>query len=126
MKRIGLLGCGKLGGVIADALLSGAVPGCELAVIHARSPESARRLSQRYPCPIAASMDALAQQQPDYVMEAASPQAVWAFAPRYLGDAGSLRAFCGAGRAVRQLPGGQGIQIAACGSPAGGLKEREE
>ena len=84
MKRIGLLGCGKLGGVIADALLSGAVPGCELAVIHARSPESARRLSQRYPCPIAASMDALAQQQPDYVMEAASPQAVWAFAPRIL------------------------------------------
>ena len=46
---------------------------------------------------------------------------------RHMGDAGGLRAVGSAGCAVRQLPGGQGIQIAACGSPAGGCeKEREE
>ena len=45
---------------------------------------------------------------------------------RHMGDAGGFRAVGSAGCAVRQLPGGQGIQIAACGSPAGGLKEREE
>ena len=45
--------------------------------------------------------------------------------PCHLGDAGGLRPFRGAGRAVRQLPGGKGIETPACGSPAGGLKERD-
>ena len=45
--------------------------------------------------------------------------------PRYVGDVGGLWPVGDSGRAVRQLPGGKSIETPACGSPAGGLKERD-
>ena len=45
--------------------------------------------------------------------------------PRHLGDAGGLWPVGSSGRAVRQLSGGKSIETPACGSPAGGLKERD-
>ena len=87
MKRIGLLGCGKLGRVIARALLRGTIKGCELAAVYVRSPEKAHDLSTELSCPLVSSIEELMACQPDYVIEAASPEAVRSFAPQILRSA---------------------------------------
>lgn len=80
MKRVCLLGCGRLGRVIAQALLDGAVDGAELSAVLVSSADSASRLRRELPCPVVYDIRALLEKQPDYVIEAATGAAVKEFA----------------------------------------------
>lgn len=88
MKRVCLLGCGRLGRIIADALLEGAVSGAELTAVCTRSPEKAHQLAMQLHRPVVASVEALMAYRPDYVIEAATVDTVKACAAQILsGDA---------------------------------------
>lgn len=76
MSRIGLLGSGKLGEIIAGAIAAGKVPGCTLVGVMGRGMERAARLAERYGCTPCASTAELLALRPDYVVEAATPQAL--------------------------------------------------
>lgn len=80
MKRVCLLGCGRLGRVIAQALLDGAVDGAELSAVLVSSADRASRLRRELPCLVVSDNHALLEKQPDYVIEAATGAAVKEFA----------------------------------------------
>lgn len=84
MKRVCLLGCGRLGRIIADALLEGAVSGAELTAVCTRSPEKARQLAMQLHRPVVTSAEALMAYRPDYVIEAATADTVKACAVQIL------------------------------------------
>jgi len=79
-KRVALLGCGRLGEVIAKALLVHTVDHAELVCIYVRSPEKAQLLHQKLRCPVVTDIQALLDKKPDYVIEAATKDAVQEFA----------------------------------------------
>ena len=76
MKKIALLGCGRLGRVIANGLLAHAVEGSELTAVYVRSPEKAAQLRKELSCSVVTDMQALLAEKPDYVIEAATGAAV--------------------------------------------------
>lgn len=85
MKKIVIVGCGKLAHVVADALLKGLLPEYELVGVYSRTLERAECLSgklqaQGHCCSVANSMDELLALNPDILVEAASPMAMreWA------------------------------------------------
>lgn len=80
MKKICLLGFGRLGRVIASGLLAGAVEDAGLEAILVRSGETAEKLRRELPCPVVTDLSTLLAGRPDYVMEAASAAAVKACA----------------------------------------------
>lgn len=80
MKKVCLLGCGRLGRVIADALLAKTVEGAELTAVFVRSEEKAEALRQVLPCPVVTDVQALLEEKPDYVMEAATADVVKEYA----------------------------------------------
>lgn len=80
MKKVSLLGCGRLGRVIAGGLLSGAVEDAGLEAVLVRSGETAERLRRELPCPVLTDLSDLLAGRPDYVIEAASADAVKACA----------------------------------------------
>lgn len=80
MKKVCLLGCGRLGRVIAGALLAGAVEGVELRAVFTRSEGRAEELRQELLCPVTADIRSLLAEGPDYVLEAASAAAVTEYA----------------------------------------------
>lgn len=80
MKKVCLLGFGRLGRVIAGGLLSGAVEDAGLAAVLVRSGETAERLRRELPCPAVTDLSDLLAGRPDYVIEAASAAAVRACA----------------------------------------------
>lgn len=90
MKRVCLLGCGRLGRVIAGALLRGILPGTELSAIYIRSPQKAVQLSRELNCPVVTSIQELMAFRPDYVMEAATGDAVKACAADVLSGGADL------------------------------------
>lgn len=80
VKRVCLLGCGRLGRVIANALLDGAVEGAALAAVLVSSGKRAEHLRRELPCPVVTDIRALLEEWPDYVIEAAAGAAVKEFA----------------------------------------------
>lgn len=75
-KRLALVGCGKLGTIVADAWKNGLLPEYELVGVLGRTEESAGKLAERIGCRACRSLEDLLQLQPDYVAEMASVQAV--------------------------------------------------
>ena len=85
MKKIVIVGCGKLGNIVADAILNGLLPEYELVGVYSRTHDKAQALANKMEnkgknCIVANTMDELLQLQPDYLVEAASPAAMreWA------------------------------------------------
>ncbi|MBQ8521088.1 MAG: DUF108 domain-containing protein [Bacteroides sp.] len=85
MKKIVIAGCGKLGNIVADAILNGILPEYELVGVYSRTKESAQALTSKMKkagkdCRVADSFDELLALAPDYLIEAASPAAMrqWA------------------------------------------------
>lgn len=72
MKKVCILGCGRLSAIVAGALKDGKVEGVELAGVCSRTPEKTRALAQKVSCAAADSLDALLALKPDYVVEAAT------------------------------------------------------
>lgn len=75
-KKLGILGCGYLGGIVADACLRGFLDAYELVGVTSRSPEPARALAERAGCAACGGRDALLALRPDIVVETAGVAAV--------------------------------------------------
>ncbi len=80
-KRLVIVGCGRLAGIVADALLRGLLPEYELVGTLSRSFESAATLACRMrnegvSCVPCSNLDELLDLQPDILVETASPAAM--------------------------------------------------
>ena len=90
MTRIGLLGSGRLGEIIARALGDGKVPACALVGVLGRGTERSARLAGAWGGTACAGLEELLALAPDYVIEAANAQAVTEHAPAILSAGRSL------------------------------------
>ena len=81
MKKLVLLGCGKLNNIVADALIEGLLPGYEAVGLYSRTQEKAEKLAGKmqengYVCRVCKDFQEVLDLSPDYIIEAASPAAV--------------------------------------------------
>lgn len=74
--RIGLLGSGKLGSIIATALAEGKLPGCRLVGILGSGMERSGALAAQTGCTACADLQALLELKPQYILEAATGAAL--------------------------------------------------
>ena len=72
MKRFVIMGCGFLGGIVADAYAKGLLPDYELVGVASRTMASALALAERPGCRAAEDIDGLLAMKPDLVVETAS------------------------------------------------------
>ncbi len=77
-KTLTIVGCGKLGGIVADAVAKGILTEYELIGLYSRSHDKAEALAARMPqAPkVCGCIEELIALKPDYVVEAASPAAM--------------------------------------------------
>ncbi|MFQ9511124.1 MAG: aspartate dehydrogenase domain-containing protein [Lachnospiraceae bacterium] len=74
--RLGIIGCGYLGNIIADAWMDGLLDDYELVGVAGRTESSVRSLAEKTGCTACTSIDELIALKPDYIAEAASIKAV--------------------------------------------------
>lgn len=80
-KKLAIVGCGKLGTIVANAISKGILSEYELVGVMSRTKEKAVRLAQEmeekgFPCSVCNSLEELLALKPDYLVEAASPAAM--------------------------------------------------
>ena len=78
--KLGIVGCGFLGNIVADAWKNGLLPDYELVGVTSRTRASAEKLAAEVGCPVCDDVDALLTLQPEYIVETASVEAVRAMA----------------------------------------------
>lgn len=81
MKKLVIVGCGRLAGIVSDAVVSGLLPEYELTGVYSRTAEKAQRIANKMqqhgkPCAACSSIEELLALKPDYLVEAASPAAM--------------------------------------------------
>ena len=77
MKKLVIVGCGKLGNIVVDALQKGLLSEYELVGVYSRTKAKADALASRVDgCRVCESVGDLLALQPDYLVEAASPAAM--------------------------------------------------
>lgn len=81
MKRMVIVGCGRLGSIVAEAVAAGMLPEYELAGLLSRTTARAEALAARLAerglaCRVCRDLDELLALKPDYLVEAASPAAL--------------------------------------------------
>lgn len=79
-KRLGILGCGYLGGIVADAWKQGLLEDYDLVGVTSRTPASAQALAERVGCAACGSVAELLDKKPAIVVETAGGPAVRAAA----------------------------------------------
>lgn len=84
-KKLAIAGCGKLANIIVDAMINGLLNDYELTVVYSRTRNKAETLAEKannngMNCMVAQSFENLLSMRPDYLVEAASPDAMreWA------------------------------------------------
>lgn len=70
-KKLGILGCGYLGGIVARAYHAGLLPGYRLVGVTSRTEASARALAEEAGCACCSRMEDLLALHPDIVVETA-------------------------------------------------------
>ena len=75
-KRLALVGCGFLGGIVADAYAAGLLEGYRLVGAFSRTAEKSAALAEKTGCQACGSLDELLSLRPDYVVETASVEMV--------------------------------------------------
>ncbi len=85
MKKVGIIGCGAIGSLIARAIDEGIVK-CDKLVLYDNNPEKTANLqkSLRVESRIVDSIEKMVSEAPDIIVEAASQQAVKEYLPRIL------------------------------------------
>ena len=78
--KFGIVGCGFLGNIVANAWKNGLLEDYELVGVTSRSPESAQKAAEAVGCTVCADVDALLALEPEYIVEAASVESVRAMA----------------------------------------------
>lgn len=78
MKKLAIVGCGKLGRIVADAVAKGILPEYELVGTYSRTFDKAVVLAAGAAgsCKACKTLDELLGLEPDYIVEAASPAAM--------------------------------------------------
>lgn len=71
-KKLALVGCGFLGGIVADAYAAGLLEGYRLVGAFSRTADRTAAVAQKTGCQACASLDELLSLRPDYVVETAS------------------------------------------------------
>lgn len=74
--KLGIMGSGFLGGIIADAWKDGYLPDYELVGIYGRNKEKSEEMAERVGCKACDTIEELLKLKPDYIAEAASVQSV--------------------------------------------------
>lgn len=75
-KKLGLAGCGFLGGIVADAYQQHLLEDYELIGVMSRKIEDAAALSVKADCAACTDLDTLLSMRPDYIVETASVEFV--------------------------------------------------
>lgn len=79
--RLGLIGCGSIGGSVVKAITAGCLPGLQLVgIADPMGTEAAATMAAAVKCPFLTAVPSLLDIQPDLVLEAASADAVRSFA----------------------------------------------
>lgn len=80
MKKLTIIGCGKLAEIVTDALIKGLLPDYRLVGVLSRNRKNAERIAEKmqnagcgYTCTPCSTLDELLALQPDYIVESASP-----------------------------------------------------
>lgn len=89
-RKLGILGSGYLGEIIAKAWKDGYLEEYELVGIYGRNPQTTVALAQKYGCTACASMEELLLRRPDFIAEAASVEAIRDYAGQILRSGSSL------------------------------------
>lgn len=85
MKKLVIVGCGRLAGIVADAVVNGILPEYELIGVYSRTAAKAERISAKMKqhgktCVACETLEELLALKPDYLVESASPAAMKALA----------------------------------------------
>ena len=75
-KTFGIIGCGFLGNIVADAYTMGLLEDYELIGVHGMPMEAAVSTSVKCDCACSADVDTLLAMKPDYIVETASVECV--------------------------------------------------
>ena len=78
--KFGIVGCGFLGNIIADAWKNGLLPDYELIGVTSRTRASSEATAAKVGCRVCADVEELLSLEPDYIVETASVEAVRAMA----------------------------------------------
>ncbi|MDO4312017.1 MAG: hypothetical protein Q4C52_02920 [Eubacteriales bacterium] len=80
MKRVCILGCGRLADIVAQAIARGEIDELELAGVYSRSRDKTINFAKKVSCRAAESFEELMKVRPDYVVEAATGKALREYA----------------------------------------------
>jgi aspartate dehydrogenase len=85
MREVGIIGCGAIGTMLAEAVERGIVK-CDELILYDRNGEKAENLKQslRFPATVVASVDEMLKLQPVVIVEAASQQAAREYVSKIL------------------------------------------
>ena len=70
--KFGIVGCGFLGNIVADAWKNGLLPDYELVGVTSRTRASAEKTAETVGCAVCDDVDALLALEPEYIVETAS------------------------------------------------------
>lgn len=95
MKKLVIFGCGRLAGIVANAILNDLLPEYDLVGVYSRTVAKAESIASVMtehgrPCKVCGSLEELLALQPDYLVEAASPAAMKSLAVPTLMNATSI------------------------------------
>lgn len=81
MNKLVIVGCGRLAGIVADAVANGLLPEYELVGVYSRTLSKADSIADKIrkqgkTCTVCNSIEALLALKPDYLVESASPAAM--------------------------------------------------
>ena len=78
--KFGIVGCGFLGNIVADAWKNGLLEDYELVGVTSRTPASGEKTASNVGCKACADVEELLALEPEYIVETASVEAVRAMA----------------------------------------------
>lgn len=81
MKKLVIVGCGRLAGIVADAVVKGLLPDYKLVGVYSRTASKAERIVHKMQqhgktCAACHTLEELLELKPDYLVESASPAAM--------------------------------------------------
>ncbi len=81
MNKLVIVGCGRLAGIVVDAMVNGLLPEYELVGVYSRTTAKAGRIVEKmqqhgWACVACSSLEELLALKPDYLVETASPAAM--------------------------------------------------
>lgn len=81
MKKLVIVGCGRLAGIVADSVVKGLLPDYDLVGVYSRTASKAAHIvskmqQQDKPCKACTTLEELLALKPDYLVESASPAAM--------------------------------------------------